>query len=391
MWDVIVAEYTEKGTYAQTDLRAAFLESKCGEHANVRTFLSELRTKLEELAAIGVIIDPKDYRSTILSSLPTSLSNFASNILASARLSGSLLPINNDALIQLISEEYDRQQSQLKRRKGTKSGKGKDADNEAMAFTSGKGKGKSKFQFKGNCYNCGEKGHLSRDCPKPPKDSKDSAKDKGKSKAPGTAHAAVESDSEDDGVFCMFELAGFDDDIADYVPEEDLLSMLAFEEAEDGGMEVVASLLFSGQIDGQNKTGADSDGPPDLMEVSDSSASEWSLDETETSSEHSSEIPSLRSITDSSDMSGSGGGFGFDGGSDGDDEDDDDEDWFSECGDDSPWGCGWEDMDLDGPTSESEIENLDAPDLISSATANMKAGRHTELYDSGAGRHISPY
>ncbi len=44
-WEAIVKEYTEKGAYAQTDLRARFLETKCPEKSNVRKFLDNLRVK----------------------------------------------------------------------------------------------------------------------------------------------------------------------------------------------------------------------------------------------------------------------------------------------------------------------------------------------------------
>ena len=107
-WDVIVAEYTEKGAFAQMDLRTRFLESKCPDKGNVRQFLDELRVKREELATVGVDIDEKDYRSTIISSLPYSLANFASNQLAAAKLYSSTKTITPDALISLISEEYER-------------------------------------------------------------------------------------------------------------------------------------------------------------------------------------------------------------------------------------------------------------------------------------------
>ena len=46
-WEAIVAEYTEKGAYAQTDLRGRFLESKCPDKGNVREFLDGLRVKRE--------------------------------------------------------------------------------------------------------------------------------------------------------------------------------------------------------------------------------------------------------------------------------------------------------------------------------------------------------
>ena len=125
-WDAITTEYTEKGTFAQTDLRTCFLESKCPEKGNVRQFLDELRIKQEELATVGVDIDEKDYCSTIISSLPIPLANFASNQLAFAKIYSTTKTIAPDSLISLISEEYEHQHAQRARRSGT--GKPKDED-----------------------------------------------------------------------------------------------------------------------------------------------------------------------------------------------------------------------------------------------------------------------
>ncbi|KAJ8582622.1 hypothetical protein M405DRAFT_712721, partial [Rhizopogon salebrosus TDB-379] len=70
MWMEIVREYTEKGTYAQTDLRTKFLESRCPSNGDIRQFLDDLRAKRDELSAVGVQIEEKDYQSTIIQSLP---------------------------------------------------------------------------------------------------------------------------------------------------------------------------------------------------------------------------------------------------------------------------------------------------------------------------------
>ena len=51
---------------------------------NVREFLDDLRVKRKKLASVGV--DIEDYRSTILASLPFSLSNCASAQPAAARV-----------------------------------------------------------------------------------------------------------------------------------------------------------------------------------------------------------------------------------------------------------------------------------------------------------------
>ncbi|KIJ22570.1 hypothetical protein M422DRAFT_197022, partial [Sphaerobolus stellatus SS14] len=69
-WLAIEQEYTQKGAYAQTELRSRFLEMKSRSGDNIRDWLDGLRTKREELASVGVDITEKDYRSTILKSLP---------------------------------------------------------------------------------------------------------------------------------------------------------------------------------------------------------------------------------------------------------------------------------------------------------------------------------
>ena len=79
-------EYTEKGDYAKMEMRAKFLEMRCPDKTNVQDFLLGLWVKKEELAKVGVKIDDKDYLSTIISSLPYALSNFASAQLAAEQL-----------------------------------------------------------------------------------------------------------------------------------------------------------------------------------------------------------------------------------------------------------------------------------------------------------------
>ena len=132
MWSEIVREYTEKGAYAQTELRTKFLESKCTDRGDVREWLDSLRVKKEELAQVGVAIDEKDYRSTIISSLPGYLSGFASSQLAAARLYSSTKTIDPDILISLVAEEFDRQRVARSRRYAASTSKPKDVD-EAMA------------------------------------------------------------------------------------------------------------------------------------------------------------------------------------------------------------------------------------------------------------------
>ena len=85
-WEAITMEFTQKGVFAQRELRVYFLDMKCPEKGNVCEFLDSLHVKCEELATVGIKIDTKGYLSTIISSLPMSLSNFALIQLATAKL-----------------------------------------------------------------------------------------------------------------------------------------------------------------------------------------------------------------------------------------------------------------------------------------------------------------
>lgn len=188
-WAALVAEFTEKSGYAQTDLRQDFLDSYCPGKGNVREFLEKLETKKESLAAVGILIDDMDYRSTILRGIPQHYSDFASSVLTAAKLMNPSQPITPSALATSISEEYDRQ---VRRKSNAKSrnGNGKEGDDDealvvAPSTTSGGSKGSSKV----TCWKCGEKGHVKRDCPK-------KGKTPASGKGSGGSANAVESDSD---------------------------------------------------------------------------------------------------------------------------------------------------------------------------------------------------
>src|ERR1700678_2751277 len=59
-WEAVVKEYTVKGVYAQTEMRAKFLTSRCSEKGNAKDFLRGLRLKKEELAQVGVKISDEE-------------------------------------------------------------------------------------------------------------------------------------------------------------------------------------------------------------------------------------------------------------------------------------------------------------------------------------------
>lgn len=164
-WKTIVTEFTAKGDFAQTTARNEFLQMKCLPNGNVKQFLEDLAMKKETLAAVGVDVDEKDYMSTVINSLPSHLSRFATSTLAAARLSGATVKV--ESLITVVSEEYTTRRSQA----GAKS---KIVD-EVLAFTPDRKSKptKSSFDKAKNiiCWNCGKKGHFKSKCTEPPKDS----------------------------------------------------------------------------------------------------------------------------------------------------------------------------------------------------------------------------
>jgi len=221
-WDAIVKEYTDKGAYAQTELRTKFLESRCPDKGNIREFLEGLRVKKEELARVGVTIDDKDYLSTIVASLPFALSNFASSQLTAARMYSSTKTIDPDLLISLLVEESDRQRAQYARRKFGSKGKEGEKD-EALGVTPDKGRKPRKDV---ECWNCGGKGHFRHQCKKPKKQTEskkgesktEEPKKPEQSKSDGRANAA-ESDSDSEGEGAWF----LEDDDNESIASDDSL------------------------------------------------------------------------------------------------------------------------------------------------------------------------
>ena len=223
-WEAVVKEFSKKSAYAQADMRAKFMAMRCPDKGNPREFLEGLRVKKEELAQAGVEVDEKDYFSIIISSLPYSLSNFASSQLAAAQYLSDK-KISPDDLLSMLLEESDRQRAQFQRRRV--SGKVKEDGNEALSADqssrskNGKEHGHKHRHADVTCWNCDEKGHISRHCKKPKKSkSKDDVKKQGgNGKASGSGSGSanvVEKVVEEEGAWAAEEgeeLDWFDDEV----------------------------------------------------------------------------------------------------------------------------------------------------------------------------------
>src|SRR6202522_2207525 len=203
-WEAVVKEYTVKGAYAQTEMRAKFLTSRCPERGNAKDFLRGLSLKKEELAQVGVKISDEDYLSTIISSLPNALSNFAS-MQMSWTLQQTQQSMDASTLMTMLLQEAERQDLRSQKRKQT-AGKAKDDEkNEALAVSTERPRGKRDMS-KINCWNCGESGHFSSKCNKPRKSKDSESSVKPDPKKEETSAAAVDSSSDDEGAWIAEEV-----------------------------------------------------------------------------------------------------------------------------------------------------------------------------------------
>jgi len=162
-WVSIVKEYTEKGESVQTEMHHEFMEMKCGAGVDVQQFLSDLRTRCEEMIACGVSIDDNDYQVTIVCSIPKEIADFASSTLSAARLIDHTKKIDPDQLILLILEEYDRCHARVPKNVLNQRPDRRGGDSVAMAAAPATRGGRTR---RGACWNCGERGHHQNECPK---------------------------------------------------------------------------------------------------------------------------------------------------------------------------------------------------------------------------------
>ena len=154
-WDKVKSKFSIKSQYTEADMLTSFSEMRCPHGGDVCAFLGSMRVKREELAAAGITMSDKEYRSAIIKSLPDEMSKFASGLLTAARVIQPTNSIDPNILIDHISEEADWLAARCKCDNGS-SGKGKQPNSgmqdEAMVAMQGEG---GKKKRKGKYNNCG--------------------------------------------------------------------------------------------------------------------------------------------------------------------------------------------------------------------------------------------
>ena len=393
-WDSLKSDFEKRSRMFMIDLRRRLQDERCEDNGNIRTHFDTLRTMREDLAALGDDLSDEDFGAMVIGSLPRSYDSYLSAITATLSVLGTKL--NPDALMLSIIDEFDRRTVKSRQAKD----KGKDA-----AFYAGNGSRKTWKGGKGSkrdveCFNCHKKGHVKADCwakgggkeGQGPRGKKGEKKDKSNGESANTAE-------DEDGVWMAAV-----DDLSD--------AELADSEGEYGkysgcfGDEIDEDFWFS---DMPTPCCDFSNLPNDSRDLS--SNSEAILTQEDASDDYQDDLPSLQPCPDSSDdeddlygdyfvPEASGTSQSFEDGYDSmpeledvSDSSDSSDDEYSEVDDlnDRFWD------DLDEGEAKLEVDNGEEAytrtysySMLANA-ARTSEGVETELYDSGASRHMTAY
>ena len=170
MWEAVKEDSTKKSTLHIIDAEEQLAAMRCQDSSDPVTHLSEMKAHLDlmekryqNLIAIGSSWEDVRYSQLILGSLPESYRPIVQTI-SIQRVSDGDLP-KSSALYKIIINEASHRVIMSERSNGSG----------AAMFAKTKSKkakksGTPKKDFDGDCYNCGVKGHMSRNCLEPKKD-----------------------------------------------------------------------------------------------------------------------------------------------------------------------------------------------------------------------------
>lgn len=185
MWEALRKDFEGRTQAVQNELRNRLALAKCGENENVREHVDRMRYMLEELSGMGVTIADGKYAAMLIKSMPKSYGHYFAAISGAVEVSRNTL--TPDMVMNHAVSEYDWRQIENAPRRGATTG-----DTALYTFTTDsgrsgrRGKRKGKSEEKRTCFNCGEAGHLKRDCRKTKKEG-EKAKESGNGSASQSA------------------------------------------------------------------------------------------------------------------------------------------------------------------------------------------------------------
>ena len=155
-WDALKADFEKRSRMITIELRKRLQDVRCTENGNIRTHFDIVRTMREELVSLGTVLNDLDFSAIILGSLPKSYDQFLSAVTATASVMKQ--DLDPEDLMQTVVDEFDR--------RSTRSGGSKDKGQPDAAFYAGESgsRGGKKLNKDVECFNCHKKGHKKADC-----------------------------------------------------------------------------------------------------------------------------------------------------------------------------------------------------------------------------------